>query len=174
MSIINTIPDSDKIKKEEYKDSHYQSHAELIGFEFKLGNLIIDLWKNREGAEKESRNKLTEFLSRILLYQLFVVNFFVFLIGFGYLDINESIAKTFITGTFVELTALLGVVFAYIFKERKVEPLKIVLDLFEKISKHNNDFYEQYRDDTKENKEDINFEVQFTNSMNSDDDNENY
>ena len=98
----------------------------------------------------------------------------MFLIGVGYLDINESIAKTFITGTFVELTALLGVVFAYIFKERKVEPLKIVLDLFEKISRHNNAFYTQYRDETTENKEDVNFEVQFTNPINSDDDNENY
>ena len=124
--------------------------------------------------KKKSRSKLTEFLSKILLYQLFVVNFFVFLIGVGYLDINESIAKTFITGTFVELTALLGVVFAYIFKERKVEPLKIVLDLFEKISRHNNAFYTQYRDETTENKEDVNFEVQFTNPINSDDDNENY
>lgn len=55
-----------------------------------------------------------------------------------------------------------------------MEPLKIALDLFENISSHNNAFYKVYNDEAKANKEDINFEVQFTNSINSDDDNENY
>ena len=126
-----------------------------------------------EKIRKKSRSKLTEFLSKILLYQLFVVNFFVFLIGVGYLDINESIAKDFHYWYICRINSLIGVVFAYIFKERKVEPLKIVLDLFEKISRHNNAFIHNIGMKLQKIK-DVNFEVQFTNPINSDDDNENY
>ncbi len=116
-------------------------HDRLIKFEFRLGKKILESWTTKDTEEHNSRKMTTIVLTWILVVQLVVVNLIVIFTGLGKLEFSDSMIKTFITGTFVELTALLGVIFAYLFKERKVEPLRVALEAFENINKHNAKYY---------------------------------
>lgn len=130
-------------------------HDRLIKFEFRLGKKIIDSWTIKDTEEHDSRKKTTTILIWILVIQLVVVNLIVIFTGIGKLEFSDSMIKTFITGTFVELTALLGVIFAYLFKERKVEPLRVALEAFENINKHNTKHYAESPVDSLVDVEDI-------------------
>lgn len=113
------------------------NHNELINFEFNLGRIILSWWDEKERDEHNSRKNTTIVLLFILAFQLVMVNIIIINIGRGKLEFSDETIKVFITGTFVEITALLGVIFAYFFKERKIDTLKVALEVFEKINRHN-------------------------------------
>lgn len=120
------------------KDYH---HNRLIRFEFNLGRSILESWVKKEDNERKSRESITKFLLILLVFQLLAVNCFMRELGQGVLEYSDGIMKAFITGTFVEITALVGVIFAYLYKERKVDSLQIALKAFENINEHNARYY---------------------------------
>lgn len=116
-------------------------HERLMSFEHDLGKTVFKSWAIKELGEHKSRGQLTVVLVVILAVQLAFLNIGMFLIGIKKLTYSDSMINVFITGTFIEITGLLGVIFTYLFKERGVKTLEIALKISENINKHNSTYY---------------------------------
>lgn len=127
-------------------------HERLMSFEHDLGKTVFKSWAIKELGEHKSRGQLTIVLVVILAVQLAFLNVGMFLIGIKKLTYSDSMINVFITGTFIEITGLLGVIFTYLFKERGVKTLEIALKISENINKHNSTYYFGNRNRKKSNK----------------------
>ena len=147
-SRLSTAKES-SIDKEEYH------HERLMDFELYSGISIINWWLKKENEEHDSRKKTTVTLLWFLGMQLLLINLMVVGIGVRVIEFDDSFIQIFITGTFVEITALLGVIVAYFFNERKIDPLNIALKITENMSNHNEKYYNKQNAILKKDNENI-------------------
>lgn len=87
-----------------------QSQAETL-------NTILGAWENQQTEERKLRRSYITFLKWSLGGQAIIVNVSFFLIGFGFMEISEWVAGSFILAVFAELATMSTLVLRYLFPE---------------------------------------------------------
>jgi hypothetical protein len=76
---------------------------------------ILEAWKTQHGQEINLRERYAFFLLGLMAVQVLLVNIAFFLIGFGYMTIDEWTARTFMMAVFAELAAMTFWIVKYLF-----------------------------------------------------------
>ena len=76
---------------------------------------VMVAWEKQQTEERNLRSRYAKWLVIVLSLQIVVINIAFFLIGFGWLNIEEWVASSFIVGALLEISSMIFVVVRYLF-----------------------------------------------------------
>jgi hypothetical protein len=90
---------------------------------------VLGAWSQQAKDERNLRKLYAKLLIGALFFQIALVNLAFFLIGWGYLNVDEWTARTFVIAVFLELSAMVFFIVKYLFAPQD----KNILDLIENL-----------------------------------------
>ena len=90
---------------------------------------VLGAWSQQAKDERNLRKLYAKLLMAALFVQIALVNLAFFLIGWGYLNVDEWTARTFVIAVFLELSAMVFFIVKYLFAPQD----KNILDLIENL-----------------------------------------
>ncbi len=76
---------------------------------------VVAAWEKQQTEERNLRSRYAKWIVIVLFLQIAVINVAFFLIGIGWLDIEEWVASSFIVGALLEISGMIFVVVRYLF-----------------------------------------------------------
>lgn len=116
--------------------SHLKTSEELQ----KIANIVINNWSQKETEEMEHRKYIIKRILLLLNIQLIITNVIFILIGFNLINYSDDVFLTFIRLTLIEIFGVSAAIIGYIFKERSIRVLKVLIDFFQLIFSNNDKF----------------------------------
>lgn len=118
----------DQVTSEELEVKDIRELSEIAGQKYKL-EVVLENWNDQHQEERRLRKKVAWTILVTLLIQIFLINLSFFLIGFGWMEVEQWLATSFILAVFVEIISLTLIVLKYLFPDIAGEMIAMVKSL---------------------------------------------
>ena len=90
---------------------------------------VLAAWEHQHSEERALRKTYAKWLLVILSVQALLINVAFFLIGFGWLVVEQWVATSFIVAVYGEVAAMTLIVVKYLFPDVRPDVLNLIEDL---------------------------------------------
>lgn len=113
----------DRVKPGELTPKPYDESRAKWG----ANNKIIDLYSKNATKDRDLKDKYALIFVILLIIQLVVVCVVFILVGANILKYDEIVLNIFVSGSLLEIFAIVRIIVKYLFNDNLSEPLKIIL-----------------------------------------------
>lgn len=124
LRIFDNLKDTDKFEKSIKAEPQT---IDEVASKWQMNNKIVDMFSDKMKQDTDLKKKYANWLVKILIIQLVLLNIWFFLKGKGELEFSDITFNIFVSGGIAEVFLLVRVIVKYLFSDNLSELLKMVI-----------------------------------------------